>query len=256
MNLRLKFNEDALNYDKFRPTYAADLFRDVISFSGITQNSDVLEIGIGTGQATLPFLQTGCNLTAIELGNQLTEYSRNKFTAYEKIKILNADFTEYNEDENTYDLIYSATAFHWIPQETGFPKIMRLLKNNATIALFWNHPFVNRHDDEIHVAVQKIYDKYRPSDKPKAEFSERDCQKYSKLLEQYGFTNITSKLYKQTRQLNADEYISLLNTYSDHRALDQNIKESFETEIKKAINASNGIIKIYDTMDLYLAKKK
>jgi SAM-dependent methyltransferase len=255
MNLRLKFNEDVLNYDKSRPTYIADLFRDVISFSGITQNSNVLEIGIGTGQATLPFLQTGCNVTAIELGNRLTEYSRIKFAAYEKIKILNADFSDYNAGENRYDLIYSATAFHWIPPETGFPKIMRLLKNNATVALFWNHPFVNRSDDDVHIAVQEIYDKYRPSDKPKAEFSEGDCQKYSELLEQYGFKDITSKLYKQTRHLNADEYISLLNTYSDHRALDRNIKEGLETEIKGAINTLNGTIKIYDTMDLYLAKK-
>ena len=255
MNLRLKFNEDVSNYDKSRPTYIADLFCDVISFSGVTQNSDILEIGIGTGQATLPFLQTGCNLTAIELGNQLAEYSRNKFAGYEKMKIVNADFADYNAGENTYDLIYSATAFHWIPPETGFPKIIRLLKNNATVALFWNHPFVNRSNDDVHAAVQEIYDKYRPSDKPKTEFSERDCQKYSDLLEQYGFTNITSKLYKQTRKLDADEYISLLNTYSDHRALASNIKEGLETEIKRVIDAFNGIIKIYDTIDLYLAKK-
>jgi hypothetical protein len=133
---------------------------------------------------------------------------------------------------------------------------MRLLKNEATVALFWNHPVRQPFsDDDVHIAVQEIYDKCRPSDKPKAEFSERDCQKYSKLLEQYGFTDITSKIYKQTRHLHADEYISLLNTYSDHRALDRNIKEGLETEIKGAINTLNGTIKIYDTMDLYLAKK-
>ena len=51
-----------------------------------------LEIGIGTGQATLPILQTKCKLTAIEIGEKLAEYSRHKFVNFSNLEVVNIDF--------------------------------------------------------------------------------------------------------------------------------------------------------------------
>lgn len=56
-DLRLKFNEDELNYDRFRPTYVAEMFNDIINYSELNSLKKALEIGIGTGQATLPILK-------------------------------------------------------------------------------------------------------------------------------------------------------------------------------------------------------
>nr|WP_312576947.1 hypothetical protein [Sedimentibacter sp.] len=56
MDLRLKFNEDETNYDCFRPTYPDELFQDIIDYSSINGESNSLEIGIGTGQATKSIL--------------------------------------------------------------------------------------------------------------------------------------------------------------------------------------------------------
>ena len=49
---RLVFNDIADEYDKWRPTYAPELFADIMAYSGINQSSNVLEVGIGTGKAT------------------------------------------------------------------------------------------------------------------------------------------------------------------------------------------------------------
>ncbi|MDE6412660.1 MAG: class I SAM-dependent methyltransferase [Eubacterium sp.] len=254
MDLRLKFNEDVINYDNIRPAYVDELYKDIFSYAQIDNKSSILEIGIGTGQATLPFLKKGCNITAIELGNNLAEYAKNKFSAYKNINIINKDFMNVLLQSNQFDFVYSATAFHWLPQEQAFNKIKEILKPNGTIALFWNHPFPNRLDDESNIASKAIYDKYRPTDKPITEFSEKDLLKYEKALELYGFTDIRSYMYRRTRTLSTDEYIALINTYSDHRALPADIKYSFETEMKNAINNIGGKINIYDTIDVYLAK--
>lgn len=83
MDLRLTFNMDAQSYDRFRPRYTAELFEDVvIGYSNIDENATALEIGIGTGQATLPFLKTGCAVTAIEIGGRLAQFYREKFSGY------------------------------------------------------------------------------------------------------------------------------------------------------------------------------
>lgn len=35
MDLRLMFNEDVKNYDKYRPLYVKELYQDIIRYSGI-----------------------------------------------------------------------------------------------------------------------------------------------------------------------------------------------------------------------------
>lgn len=256
MDLRLKFNEDVENYDKHRPKYPKELFLDIINYSKISSSCNVLEIGIGTGQATLPFLQSGCKVTALELGDNLAEYVKDKFGEYKKFEVINSDFMEYPIETNSFELVYCATAFHWIPLEEGYLKARNVLKDDGTIALFWNHPFPNRPDDISNIANKKIYDKYRPSDKEIIEFSKNDCQKHIDELERFGFKDITSKLYNRKRTLTSEEYISLLNTYSDHRALPVEIKSDFELDMKNAIDEVGGRINIYDTVDLYLARKR
>ena len=37
MELRMKFNEDEVNYDRWRPTYVPELFDEIIRYSDISQ---------------------------------------------------------------------------------------------------------------------------------------------------------------------------------------------------------------------------
>lgn len=161
MDLRLSFNEDVKNYDKWRPRYTPALFRSIIDFAGLNSVSRALEIGIGTGQATQPFLETGCHVTAIELGSDLAQYTRNKFRSYPNLEVLQKDFEQYESKKNQFDLVYSGTAFHWIPAETGYSKAFGLLKPGGTLALFWNHPFVSRTDDPLHQKIRAAYRRHR-----------------------------------------------------------------------------------------------
>jgi len=140
MDLRLAFNDIPSEYDKFRPSYVSELYADIADYSDINQDSRLLEIGIGTGQATLPFLKMNCDLTAIELGTDLAAYTNEKFHSYKKFQIKNISFEDFENPDNSFDMIYSASAFHWIPEEIGYAKVYRLLKSGGTFARFANHP--------------------------------------------------------------------------------------------------------------------
>lgn len=80
--LEWTFNTVAEEYDKWSPEYVSELYEDLFDYQPLTLNSEALEVGIGTGQATLPILRTGCKLTAVELGDQLAELTRRKFKDY------------------------------------------------------------------------------------------------------------------------------------------------------------------------------
>jgi len=255
MDKRFTFNEDVENYDKWRPRYCKELFNDIIQYSKLNENKKAIEVGIGTGQATVPFLETGCEVTAIELGKNLAEFTKEKFKEYKNFRVINTSFENFECDDNSFDILYSATTFHWIPEEIGYPKALSILKKGGTLALFWNKPYVNRQDDLLHQKIQSIYQKYRFSNKKPVENDTERYNKIAKTIQSYGFRDLQVKLYHQTRVFNSSDYISLLNTYSDHRSMPEPTKQLFYNEIKNAIIEHGNVLKIYDTIDLYLARK-
>lgn len=114
---------------------------------------------------------------------------------------------------------------------------MDLLKPKGTIALFWNHPFTSREDDLSNIASRQVYAKHRPSDKKIKEFSEEDCKHRLIELKQAGFVDVEYRINKRIRTLTTEEYIGLLNTYSDHRVLSSDLKMQFEEDMRAAINS-------------------
>lgn len=54
---RASFDADAHAYDDARPGYPDPLFDDMVALAGVPEHGSVLEIGSGTGKATLPLAQ-------------------------------------------------------------------------------------------------------------------------------------------------------------------------------------------------------
>jgi len=69
IRLRAGFDRVAPLYDRIRPAYPPALFDDLAELAGIGPGCRVLEIGCGTGQATVELARRGCDVLAIELEN-------------------------------------------------------------------------------------------------------------------------------------------------------------------------------------------
>lgn len=256
MELRKAFGEDPRNYDRWRPRYCPELFSSVIQYAGLSPQSYALEIGIGTGQATEPILQTGSSVKAVELDETLCRFVAEKFRENPRFSVVHGEFEAWEAKEEAFDLVYSATAFHWIPPQTGYPKLFRLLKKGGAVALFWNRPFASRMEDAVHRRIQAVYQKYRPSpDGPPKEDAEALYRSRQEWLRKYGFIDVKMEIFHGTRRFSAEEYVRLLNTYSDHRAMQPKIKAVFEQEIREAICREGGSMTVYDTMDLHLGRR-
>ena len=85
-----------IRYDQYRPRYSPELFSELIEYAHIEPDKTVLEIGPGTGQATDPILQTGCDYHAIELGEHLTEMMKYKYGHFSNFEIVNDDFITHD----------------------------------------------------------------------------------------------------------------------------------------------------------------
>lgn len=253
--LETTFNGVYAEYDRWRPTYVPELYKDIMEFKKIDKSSNVLEVGVGTGQATLPILEKGCSLTAIELGDKLAAFTKQKFSKYSNFQIKNMAFQDYECQPESYDMIYSASAFHWIPEEIGYTKVYEMLKSGGVFVRFANHPYKDKERNNIHIEFEKIYAKYMPGSSIGHEYNKEDAKKRADIAYKYGFTDISYRLYHRTRTFTADEYASLLGTYSDHIAIEEKTRMKFFDEIKGAINDNGGSITIYDTIDMQFARK-
>lgn len=250
---RIDFDSDAANYDRARPRYCPELFEEIIGIAGITERSKILEIGPGTGQATEPFLDLGCRVTAAELGEHLAEYLRMKYADRENLTVWQGDFLSFPENEK-FDLIYSATAFHWIPREEGFAKVQRFLKPGGTLALFWNHSVIGGGPDSPdNQTVQPVYREFGQGSDAKP-FDGSSCPAYEQALRDVGFLDVQSRLFTSWRVLTGEQYVQLMRSYSGHGKLPEDVRLRFEEKMAEAIRSAGDALHIKDVMDLYLAK--
>lgn len=249
------FDTVASVYEKLRPGYVDALYEDIFAYCPLDASSHAVEVGIGGGQATEPILKTGCTVTAVEPGVNFCALCREKFRAYPGFSVMNGKFEETSFPPESCDLVYSASAFHWVPEEIGYRKVLDMLKQGGAFARFANHPFKDKGRPGMHEALQEVYAVYMPGSLVPAEYTEDAARSRAEIAEKYGFTDIQHRLYRRTRDFTAAEYIQLLGTYSDHIAIEKETRGRFFREIEAAINRMGGRITVYDTIDLQLARK-
>ena len=253
MNLSLTFNQNAAAYEAYRAKYPAALYSDIIACSGITGEASLLEIGMGSGQATEPFLAMGCALTAVEQGDKLAAIAKEKFARYPNFKLWLSRFEDFDTNER-YDLIFSASAFHWIEEDFGYRRVHSLLREGGSFARFACHPEYRIGQEALYENIQKLYDIYKPGPTP-AIYTAEDAATRAAIAEKYGFIDCTFRMYEMTMSFTAAEYVGRLSTYSDHAVLPEEVKGEFFARVEEAINAHGGVLKLRHIIDLQLARK-
>jgi SAM-dependent methyltransferase len=254
---RFTFNQVAFEYDAVRPTYPEALVEDILAFSSISGKGKILEVGCGSGQATLPFARRGYSMICLDIGPELLKLAAQKCQDFPWVNFFCAAFEDWQPGEERFDLLLSATAFHWISPEIGYPKAASLLTDTGYIALFWNyHP---RPYTGFFVDVEEIYREILPdwSDPNSAPALDEDIQKTENEINSTGlFEPVIVKRYPWSRDYTTVEYLKLLNTHSDHYSLDPIVKEHLFRAIGALIEDKFGgrITKPHLSV-LFMAKK-
>lgn len=253
---RSTFNANAQVYRDIRPSYPAELFDYLIQTTKLPADANLLEIGPGTGQATLPLAKRGYKITAIELGNDLAEVARDTLKNYSNVKVLTGAFEDVQLPEQSLDLVYSATAFHWIKPEVQFTKPHKLLKPNGHLAIIHTNHVSDEQGDAYFFATQPIYKKYDPTDDQNFRLPIIADLKPIKLDENL-FTLKLFKTFPLVIQYTAEQYAQLLSTYSSTLAMSQTTREQFLQEIINLINHKfTGQLTKHFAMSLTIAAKK
>jgi trans-aconitate methyltransferase len=120
--LRTTFDQVPELYDRARPNYLPQLFDDLVSLAQLPQKARLVEIGCGTGQATLPLAQRGYAITCVELGKQLAAVAQRKLANFTSVEVINANFESWQPERAEFDAIVAFTAFHWIAPDLRYER--------------------------------------------------------------------------------------------------------------------------------------
>jgi SAM-dependent methyltransferase len=257
---RTVFDEVAETYDAVRPGYPAAVYDDIRALMGISDGGDILEIGCGTGQATLPLAERGYRICCVELGAELAAIARRNLAAYPRVAVRHGAFEALPLADASFDLVISATAFHWIDPATGYPKLARVLRPGGSVALFWNKHIAGAADGGFFEAVQPVYREYAPvlygegNGLPTAD----ELPDESARLAATGlFEAFTVRRYPWVGRYCTAAYLNLLDTYSDHRALPAEQRQRLHEGIAALLDGRyGGQVAIQYLTVLYVAHRR
>lgn len=250
------FNTVAALYDEVRPSYPQALVEDVIELSGIPVDGRILEIGPGPGKATVLFARYGYRILGLELGENLAEIARHNLRPYPDATILNTTFEAWPVEPEAFDLVIAAQSFHWIPPEIGYAKIHEALKPTGAVALFWNHyagtegTFEQEADEIYCEIVPELIARTR--ERPlEAIIADRAAE-----MATSGFLEgVEVRRYAWSERYDAERYIKLHDTYSDHRTLDDERRERLFAAIRELINKQGSTVERHYLAVLYFARR-
>src|ERR1700742_1269450 len=93
---RLVFGEVAELYDRHRPTYPAELVDDLVALAGLDGSRPVLEVGAGTGKATVLFASRGIPVIAVEPSAEMAAVAARNAGAAGTVEIEQSDFEAWD----------------------------------------------------------------------------------------------------------------------------------------------------------------
>ena len=144
--MRLQFPERARSfdgwagdYDRYRPSYPNVLFQEIRSRLRLPRHPHVVDLGAGTGRASLAMAALGWRVTAVEPGKPMLDVLRAQ-AANQGVVLATVQATAEATglDPASADLAAAAQAFHWFDRVAAVAEMARIVRPGGGVAVFWN----------------------------------------------------------------------------------------------------------------------
>jgi SAM-dependent methyltransferase len=233
------FNDAASDYDSYRPHYPDEAIAKLVDLSELRPNSRLLEVGCGTGQATLPLAKLGYQIDAVELGHNLAAVAIKKLVQWPRVHITVGSYEEYASPEAVYDLVYSAQAFHWVDPNVRLLKTARLLRPRGCLALLYN--CTPQLDGSLAILSDRLQNLTGiPVGTPQMDI---DMERWrNELTESKLYSSVTLSQFPWNSTYSSEAYQGLYRTYSDFRRLSTDLRAKTAEVIARTIDEAGGTI--------------
>ena len=236
--LRATFDGAAQLYDLARPSYPPELFDELVRLAELQPGARLLEIGCGTGKATIPLARRGFEITAVELGNELGGRARRNLAGFAGVEIVQSAFESWRPPAGaTYDLVFAATSWHWVDPTVRYRKAWELLRSGGHLAVWSASHVFPAGGDPFFGEIQNVYDAIGERLPPGSTYPRPgELPDWREEIEAGGlFGDTKIRQFDWSVSYDAEGYINLLQTFSGHIAMEQWKRDKLYGEIRRRL---------------------
>jgi SAM-dependent methyltransferase len=248
------FDQVASLCDVVRPDYPAALFDDVMSEASLAEGDAILEVGCGTGKATLGLARCGFPVLATDPGQSLLQIARGHLAPFPNVRFERAAFEAWPMQREAFALVIAAQSWHWIEPEIAFARAAEALVPDGMLAVFGNVPVGLSTD-----LFNAFKDIYRQHELPYGRVPENYYLPGQRLALEFRrtawFGKVTHKAYPWSVALDAVSFVDWLRTRSDHKSIPQAAREALLGDIAAAIVARGNCCELAYETHLHLARR-
>lgn len=217
---RTTFDGAAALYDRARPGYPPAVFDDLAALAGLGPGARVLEIGAGTGKATVPLAARGYAVTAVELGGNMAAVARRNLAGFPAVRVEVAPFEKWPLPAQPFDAVVSATAFYWVDPAVRVVKAADALRPGGALATITTY-HVAGGTAPFFAAVQDCYERWDPATQPGLRLLDPAAipQDSAELDRSGRFGPAVFRRYEWDLEYTTAAYLDVLRTYSGHLEL-------------------------------------
>lgn len=234
--LRAGFDDAAEDYERTRPVCPPQLFDDLIDRAGLRPGDRVIEIGCGTGQATVPLAERGLAVTAVELGAKLAAVARRRLAGFPAAEVVTSSFEDWQPQGGPAAAVVAVSSLHWIDPQLRYAKPHDLLRPGGTMAVagcLWARPadaepfWADVQEDYAAVG----YEGDPPP--PPQDIGPRHLPPEAAGL----FDEVASLRYPFQLRYSAEDYLAILASQSDTRALGEDRRAEFIGRVRHRLDS-------------------
>jgi SAM-dependent methyltransferase len=240
------FNEVPELYDRVRPGYPDELFVDLVAITGIDEESSVLEVGCGTGQATRSLARLGCSVTAVERGTEMAAVASERLAAFSNVRIETSSFETWADRGRRFDVLVAAASWHWVDPSIGWPKAHEVLDRDGSMALIGNVVVRRPGEPEVYAETADLHDAFAPgnpdwSHPPLEDEVRATDEGWGPDIDPGGMFGPTIvRFYPIVQSFDGSGFANLLRTTSVYRRLDVDVREPLLQAIAARIRTRLG----------------
>lgn len=125
-------------YEAGRPSYAEGFLEDLFGLYGLHMDSDIADIGAGTGKFSKQLLEKGVFVYCVEPNADMRKEAEHRLSEFPNCAILEGTAEATGLPAQSVDAIMVAQAFHWFDGEAFRKECKRILKPAGQVFLLWN----------------------------------------------------------------------------------------------------------------------
>jgi SAM-dependent methyltransferase len=126
------------NYACYRPGYPGEALDLLRQRCGLTEDSEIADVGPETGALARLFLENGNRVFSVEPNVEMRGAGERLLRRYGRLTSVAARAEDTTLPESSVDLVIAGQAFHWFDPGPKRREFARILKPGGYVALIWN----------------------------------------------------------------------------------------------------------------------